>query len=229
MIADILIVPDVHGEDFWRPALHFDGQVVFLGDYTDPYNHCAEQGLSTFLEIVAFKRQNPDRVTLLLGNHELHYLDRSFRCSRFSAEIYPTMHKTLIEERALFQVCKQIDDNLFTHAGILEGWLQQNNLSTDVENIEEVLNNYFEHNTAAFNQFSPLRGGSDTYGSPLWADIREHIAASNTPQTDYFALNLTQIIGHTRIDNPTYFEHRNIRLVDNRKLYLLSSEKLTIY
>lgn len=224
MTDDILIVPDIHGEDFWRPALDFDGQVVFLGDYTDPYHYYQDDGLSTFLEIVAFKRQNLDRVTLLLGNHELHYIDRSFRCSRFSATNYLIIHTILTEERALFQVCKRIDNYLFTHAGVVGGWLQQNNLLTDTENIEVVLNDYFDHNISAFNQTASLRGGSDTYGSPLWADIREHITAPTC-----FAPNLTQIIGHTRIDNSTYFEHRNVRLVDNQKLYLLNEGQQTTY
>lgn len=224
MINGILIVPDIHGEDFWRPALDFNGQVVFLGDYTDPYYHCPDDGLSTFLEIVAFKRQNHDRVTLLLGNHELHYIDRSFRCSRFSATNYLIMHTILTEERALFQVCKRIDNYLFTHAGVVEGWLQQNNLLTDTENIEAVLNRYFEQNILAFNQTSTLRGGSDTYGSPLWADIREHITAPTC-----FAPDITQIIGHTRIDSEEHFIHNNIRLLDNSRLYLLHNHQLSEY
>lgn len=225
MINGILIVPDIHGEDFWRPALDFNGQVVFLGDYTDPYYHCPDDGLSTFLEIVAFKRQNHDRVTLLLGNHELHYINRLFRCSRFSEKSYPIMHKILTgSDKGLFRVCKQIDNYLFTHAGILDGWLRRNNLSTNTENIEVALNDYFDHNISVFNQTASLRGGSDTYGSPLWADIREHITAPTC-----FAPNLTQIIGHTRIDSEEHFIHNNIRLLDNSRLYLLHNHQLSEY
>lgn len=224
MTKDILIVPDVHGDDFWRPALHFEGRVVFLGDYTDPYHHCADDGLSTFLEIVAFKRQNPDRVTLLLGNHELHYIDSSFRDGRFSAEIYPMMHGILTTERTLFHVCKRIDNYLFTHGGVLEGWLRHNNLPTETEHIETVLNDYFEHSISAFNQVSALRGGLNAYGSPLWADIREHIAAPTC-----FAPDLIQIVGHTRIDSDEHFTHGNICLLDNQRLYLLDNHQLSEY
>lgn len=134
------------------------------------------------------------------------------------------MHTILTEERALFQVCKRIDNYLFTHAGVLGGWLQQNNLLTDTENIEVVLNDYFDHNISVFNQTASLRGGSDTYGSPLWADIREHIAAPTC-----FAPDITQIIGHTRIDSEEHFIHNNIRLLDNSRLYLLHNHQLSEY
>lgn len=35
---DCLIIPDVHGRDFWKDAANrFPGNIVFLGDYLDPY------------------------------------------------------------------------------------------------------------------------------------------------------------------------------------------------
>lgn len=35
---DCLIIPDVHGRDFWKDAANrFPGDIVFLGDYLDPY------------------------------------------------------------------------------------------------------------------------------------------------------------------------------------------------
>ena len=36
----ILIIPDIHGRDFWvEPCSHIDefDKVIFLGDYHDPY------------------------------------------------------------------------------------------------------------------------------------------------------------------------------------------------
>ena len=35
----LLIVPDVHGRDFWREPVmdNLDKEIVFLGDYLDPY------------------------------------------------------------------------------------------------------------------------------------------------------------------------------------------------
>ena len=41
-MSKILIVPDVHGRKFWHKAIEMIDevdQVVFLGDYLDPYSH----------------------------------------------------------------------------------------------------------------------------------------------------------------------------------------------
>ena len=34
----IIIVPDVHGRDFWKQAINSDAdKIIFLGDYHDHY------------------------------------------------------------------------------------------------------------------------------------------------------------------------------------------------
>ena len=78
--AQILVIPDIHGRTFWKEAVdeHPSLPVVFLGDYLDPYareNITPEEALANFKDIIAFKKANMDRVTLLIGNHEIHYLD----------------------------------------------------------------------------------------------------------------------------------------------------------
>lgn len=112
-MREILIVPDVHGRTFWKPALDYPGQIIFLGDYLDPYPSegiTADEACRNFLEIVNFKEKNPDRVTLLLGNHELHYFDHQYECTRFSARHYVAVHDILTGEktRNMFAVCIRI-------------------------------------------------------------------------------------------------------------------------
>ena len=49
-------------------------QVVFLGDYLDPYSRegiTFEDALIEFEEILDFKKAYPDKVVLLVGNHEI--------------------------------------------------------------------------------------------------------------------------------------------------------------
>ena len=36
-MSKILLIPDIHGRDFWKKAKDFEGEIVFLGDYLDPY------------------------------------------------------------------------------------------------------------------------------------------------------------------------------------------------
>ena len=59
--------------------------IIFLGDYLDPYAHeniSQEEALANFKEIIAFKQANKDRVTLLIGNHEIHYIDTFYKFGR---------------------------------------------------------------------------------------------------------------------------------------------------
>lgn len=84
----LLIIPDVHGRAFWRDAVEKAGEmpVVFLGDYLDPYPDEAispEETWEGFVDIVALKKDQPDRVTLLLGNHDLAYVNSAIAGSRF--------------------------------------------------------------------------------------------------------------------------------------------------
>jgi hypothetical protein len=178
-MREILIVPDVHGRTFWEPVLDYKGEIIFLGDYVDPY---PSEGITqanacyALSEIVKFKQQNPDRVTLLIGNHELHYYNRDFEASRFSEEYYEEYHAILTGKTTagLFQVCRQIDNYLFIHAGITKGWYDwhDDELQALGDNLETQLNRLFLQNQGAFFEVSGERGGWDRYGSPLSQFVR---------------------------------------------------------
>ncbi|MDR0546440.1 MAG: metallophosphoesterase [Dysgonamonadaceae bacterium] len=228
-MKEILIIPDVHGRTFWEAALPYQGEIIFLGDYTDPYpaeGITQAKAYDVFSEIVKFKQENPDRVTLLIGNHELHYYNRNFQASRFSTEYYPKYHAILTGETTanLFQVCKQVDNYLFIHAGITKGWydLHKNELPALGDNLETQINSLFLQNQEAFFEISGERGGWHLYGSPLWADVREYLY-----EQEPFNQDIIQIIGHTQIRTTEPFVAKNIRLVDNRQLHLLKNGELT--
>ena len=76
----LTIIPDVHGRPFWRDAVK-DVEVtpvIFLGDYLDPYPQDIvtwEDAIQGLNDIIELKKKNPERVTLLLGNHDVHYLE----------------------------------------------------------------------------------------------------------------------------------------------------------
>jgi hypothetical protein len=228
---EILIVPDIHGRNFWKPALDYKGTVIFLGDYTDPYpqegfdEENAYQGL---LKIVDFKKQNPDRVTLLVGNHEMHYYNSDYACGRFNYRYFETYHAILTgaETAGLFQLCKQIENYLFIHAGITKGWYDAHleEMSKLGSTLEEQVNNLFINNIGAFHEASMYRGGFHDAGSPLWADVSEF---SEEPK--HFDDNIIQIIGHTQLKGDEPVIRDNIRLLDNRQLYLLKNGEIIKY
>jgi hypothetical protein len=229
---EILIVPDVHGRDFWLPALDYPGEIIFLGDYVDHYpqeDFTEEDAYQGLLKIMQFKQQNPDRVTLLIGNHELHYFNTQFQAGRFSMEYYPQYHEILTgeETKGLFQLCKQVDNYLFIHAGVTKGWYDRHREKFEKlgSTLEEQFNNVFHEKMYIFHEAAwKYRGGLDETGSPLWADYRELI-----DETEPFAPQIVQIIGHTQIISSEPIIKDTFCLLDNRQLYLLRDNVIEKY
>lgn len=228
---DILIVPDVHGRTFWESALDYNGDIIFLGDYTDPYPEemiTTRQAYDNFLRIVNFKKKNSDRVTLLIGNHELHYFDSAYLCTRFSSSYYKEYRRILTSKNTahLFQLCKQVGNYFFVHAGILKKWYDrhQPNFANLGSTLEEQLNNYFKTDKRAFSETSAFRGGFDAASSPIWADIREYIA-----EKEHFNKKIEQVVGHTLIENDEPYIDDNVILLDNMKVYLLKDGEIETY
>jgi hypothetical protein len=234
---DILIVPDIHGRDFWKPGLDYPGQIIFLGDYTDPYpseGFTQENAYQNLLEIVKLKKQNPDRVTLLVGNHELHYYDDKYASSRFSERHYDRYHEILTgnDTASLFQVCKRVGCYLFTHAGVTIEWITSH--KELFENMEDVfiddrLNQLFHDHMDIFYEISRHRGGWHYHGSPLWADIHEHAIDPNNHDLSPNEEEYIQIFGHTQLGSETPFLRGDVNMLDNRKLYLLRNHEIEAY
>ena len=165
---------------------------------------------------------------MLVGNHELHYYDDEFQASRFSDDYYDRYHKILTDKETagLFQVCKQIENYLFIHAGITKQWYEkhEDELRVSGNNLETQINNLFVQNKNAFAEISYYRGGYSNAGSPLWTDMQELI---DEPQP--FSSTIIQIIGHTQIRDENPIINKNFILLDNRQLYLLKNNTITKY
>ena len=232
MKKEILIVPDVHGRDFWLPALDYQGDVIFLGDYTDHYpqeGFTEEDAYQGMLKIVQFKQQNPDRVTLLIGNHEMHYYNDDFPAGRFSREYYPKYHEILTgaDTGKLFQICKQVDNFLFIHAGVTKEWyhIHYEDFINSGSTLEERLNNVFFEKMHIFHEASwKYRWGLHEAGSPLWADGNELL-----DEKEPFDPNIIQIIGHTPVLTPEPYLKQYFWLIDNKRLYILRNDAIEKY
>ena len=130
----LLIIPDIHGRLFWISATrkYPDLPVIFLGDYLDPYTHyegiLPSEALANFKEILDFKKANMERVTLLLGNHDIHYFDKDMNSSRKDKGRYEEIHQIFSENLSLFKLAMTVKtegkDFLFTHAGVDINWLR---------------------------------------------------------------------------------------------------------
>ena len=138
MEKKILIIPDVHGRSFWRPAVasgDYD-KIIFLGDYVDPYpdERIGElTALHGLMDIIDFYDRHPDQVVLLLGNHDLHYLSPYYHemcpCDRYDEKHSDVLH-LLFTKGDRFNLAHEetigSQKYLFTHAGVNQPWLKRN-------------------------------------------------------------------------------------------------------
>jgi predicted phosphodiesterase len=216
----ILVIPDVHGREFWVEPVHqtlenTDARIVFLGDYLSPYPGEFEYGfdyetgaITIFSKIISLKKEFPDRITLLLGNHD--------SSCRFSTEIcecrtdyknYEAIRRMFLGNKDLFQLADEATINgrhfIFSHAGIHKGYVKfafpDEYEFIDDNNVVAYFNNaYLTEEPKVINSlgmYDKYRGlyGYD-YGSIVWADIYSWLSRQK-----YDGYGDYQIVGHTQL------------------------------
>lgn len=217
----ILIIPDVHGRKFWHKAeeiIDKVDKVVFLGDYLDPYPHegiLVDEAIQEFKQILEFKEKYNDKVVLLTGNHDWHYILKEFSdCSRRSYQHLDDLHELFTNNINKFKLIHLEDNYLFSHAGVYKTWMDKYKFTLENLNI-----NYFiEKEWEPLSEYSYYRGGYLSVGSCLWADIRESL--NNELYSDY-----VQIVGHTQLNEQPYLGHK-IKCLDCRKCFILDTNEI---
>ena len=188
----ILINPDIHGRVFWKYSTEhkdeFD-KIIFLGDYLDAYSpDLLLKEEDNFKEIIQFKKDNSDKVILLLGNHDCHYINskilHSSRYNPFKASIY---HKLFNDNLDLFQLVYIYNKYLFSHAGVYEEWLKMCDL-----NLDNLINYDLDKLASYLNVLDYYRGGYGNVGSCIWADIQDS-------ETEKLLKGYYHIFGHTQL------------------------------
>jgi hypothetical protein len=218
-MSKILIVPDVHGRTFWHRATELVDkvdQIVFLGDYLDPYPHegiSFDEAFEEFNEILEFKKEYPDLVTLLVGNHDMHYIINEFmNCSRRNIEMQGQLHDLYNSNLELFKLIHTEDDWMFSHAGVYKNWMEKYEFTLDDLNLQNFLNSQWP----ALEDLSWYRGGNNSVGSCIWADIRESVNYGLIP-------NYKQVVGHTQLNEKPYISDK-ISCLDVRRCFILDTE-----
>ena len=249
MMKKAFIVPDVHGRKFWEQAKDlisddsFD-RIVFLGDYFDPYDDEEElithaRLVEVFNEIIQFKKDNPDKVILLLGNHDIHYLYKNEYCSRHDEEHekeYCDLIKSNLDCFELMHIedieCGDYTKVLFTHAGLTSGFLKSfvraGYPKDDIVELAKVVNDNFlaskTHENHVLSELllrvSRYRGGDYRDGSIVWADLRE-VVPNKFDFDDVY-----QIFGHTRSWFPTIM--KRYAMLDTMECYVADFEESKI-
>lgn len=228
-----LIIPDIHGRSFWKKAIkkHFDecDHVVFLGDYIDPYGWegiSSEDAICNFQDIIEFAEEHKDKVTLLLGNHDITYISPYFLKyadgGRHDKSRHAIIEGIFKASEPLFHLgwttTLGVKKYLFTHAGITSYWYEKyKSLIGDIsqEKLDKLLHS--EEGVRALCEVGQNRYGLNPTGSIVWADVYEH-DQDNCEIDDYY-----QIFGHSQQEtDPIIKDH--IACLDCRKAFILTDE-----
>lgn len=197
----ILCIGDIHGRSIWklieqREEKDYD-KIVFIGDYWDSFNIPFKEQCNNFLDICQFKQDNPDKVILLFGNHDYHYLP----CATASGEVYSGFqdkYAFLIQKEIeqalsldLLQMCHVHGEFCFTHAGITNTWLKNNEY--DKSDVEWWVNGLFKNHPNSFRFVGRDCYGNSKESSPIWVRPESLVVDVLYPYI--------HVVGHTRVRN----------------------------
>lgn len=246
-MGKICIIPDCHGRTFWKDVRNhvedFD-KIVFLGDYVSPYPYegiSNEQAIDVFKEVLDFKKENPGKVVLLLGNHDLSYFNTDICECRTDHKNWNLLNEVYAENIKLFDLAWETEINgkryFFSHAGVRKGWLKcvsgewfswddtdklppadmfNNAFHKAYEEGQEELRESFEYLIGVYSFYRGY-GGWD-YGSIVWADIREYGNEEGVEFPDVMF-----ICGHTQLeDKPIITDW--VADLDVRRPFVLDTE-----
>lgn len=221
MVSKILTVGDSHGCRnpliIARQNLNNFDKIIFLGDFFDHDDGSFEEQKKIFTEVMQLKHAYPEKIIVLLGNHDANYILPEM--AKWQPE-----HETEIQNLILKNINK-IDLTylekcwLFSHAGVSEVWFY-NQLIADGYSSEPALllkNKFNKTYSDNFNNrihskdFSILKFcGTSGYGdeitqNPMW--IRpDSLMLSALP-------DFNQVVGHSAVEPEDRIQIKNVNTI----------------
>lgn len=178
-MADTLIVGDLHGRfEIVKKALDSGYSCVFIGDYLDSFDRSIPDQINTLMMILEAVEEDPEKYTMLLGNHELSYLDDTMRATGYKrATEYHLLHGLASRLRKHAKPYVWVGQYLISHAGVSQLLLDAHGITLD---------EYLD--LGVFNDIGGARGGRAKIGGLYWCDwFEEFEPIPGTPQ----------VVGHT--------------------------------
>lgn len=232
-----LIVGDIHCK-IWvieaiKKQLNNYDKIIFLGDYVDGWIASPEMSYNTVKALVGLKLANPDKITLLMGNHCCGAtFAGNFRCSGYNEnthslvkDLYRTKDST---GKHIFQLAYAKGNYLFTHAGLTSSFWKYSvqglsrerqkelGLATPLnkkqsyraEDIAFALNSLFDYGfiepaNALFNIFSQAGQARGGY-----SDASPLWADKSELIADPM-YHIRQVVGHTPVKTITFCKSNN--------------------
>jgi len=203
-----IAIGDIHGRSDWKQIveieLHKVDKIIFIGDYFDSFDIPMLDQIRNFSEIVKFAREYPDKVVLLIGNHDYHYLSMGETYSGFNPTYAMGIeHDYLRPNLDLFKICHTEGEFLFSHAGITKTWLKY--LLVDIDDIDSELNDFWKYKPYLFgwrtNPSKKMSAHTDSYGNNIWqGPLWVRLDSLNADKI----YGYTQVVGHTEMSGIKY-------------------------
>lgn len=224
-----IAIGDIHGRVIWKEIINKEpgaDKIIFVADYFDSFDIPGNLQHDNFLDILEFKKSNPDKVELLIGNHDYHYMEFSNgKYSGFQHGYQYLIKKTLTDNLQHMKICYHLDDVLFVHAGVTKTWCKNAGLDPS-EPLPILVNNIQELFVKEPDQFGFIRGsfrenseryspyGDNIFQSPLW--VRPGSLALDAIG------GCKQVVGHTYQPNINIESKRiHIDVLDTVNEYLI--------
>lgn len=201
-----LFLGDTHGRSVWKKIVEKENpdRVIFIGDYFDSFDIPGIDQIHNFKEIVEFKKSTDKEVVLLVGNHDLHYMNVGERYSGFQPALQFDISKVLTENMEHLQMAYSFDNFLCTHAGVSHVWMNNTfgMYGWNCENLVEKLNDMFVFRPRAFCFSGSNPYGDDVTQSPVWIRIPSLLASNKRRvKENSIKKNFVQIVGHTEVSS----------------------------
>jgi predicted MPP superfamily phosphohydrolase len=182
-------------------------KIIFIGDYVDSFTVSNIEMKKNLEDIIFFKKALPDKVVLLLGNHDIQYIVEDYICSGHRPVMKYDFYQIFTENLNLFQIAYQIKNVLWTHAGVTLGWLRVLNKEMFDPNhrfyqvtqqakdwkFGDQINLAWNYRMKSLYNVDKDSGGCSTWAGPLW--VRPRTLNEKAPKS------LRQIVGHTPVNS----------------------------
>jgi hypothetical protein len=216
-------IGDIHGRTIWKDIVNSRNDIdvwVFIGDYFDSHDEESNgnKQIVNFKEILELKKANPDKVVLLTGNHDYHYIKGIGETYSGYQAAYALEIGELVEQAIndnLIQMCYLRENFFFSHAGLTKTWVQTlltpNNINPLVDDVMvQRINDYlkFQPRVFGFSMGANFdQTGDDVTQGPIW--VRPLSLMRDMVE------GITCVVGHTTVQklglNP---KHPSIILID---------------
>jgi len=188
----LLVVADLHWLNVWKKliAKYNPDLTIFLGDYVDSFDVPDNDMINNLIDLIQYKKDNPDDTVLLLGNHDIQYIYEWNNCSWKRTRLAGRLKGLYEQNLKLFKIAHQEWDWFFTHAWVSKWWHKEykKQIQHYWKTLEQSINNIFDSKDRdiLFNAWKERQWYANNWW-PLWSDMSE-------PK-----LWIQQMVGHTPV------------------------------